>query len=320
MAIINPVTGKIRGKIAGMVYALNRGVNVVRELNPAPFNPSTQAQVDARAKLKLLSQASAVVAPILAMPRSGMMTQRNHFTKVNYKYTEVANTIARIVLADMQFTASDTGFPGFKAQRIPGYGISVELLQNAVPAFDKCVWITLRILETGKFMVAESKVVDLTDALPLGQTIMQNIAGDCTVHCYGISLKSASAKAYFENTVVAKAEQVAQLVSNNVFNESEFAFSETRGLYLREADEIKVTSGTPITVELSSNVEGATLVGDGQYTFGQQVTLQATAPEGYHFSAWYNVYPWQYVSGQNPYTFSLGSQNVKLRAYFEQNT
>lgn len=320
MAIINPVTGKLRGKIAGMVYAVNRGVNVVRELNAAPFNPSTTAQVDARAKLKLLSQASAVVAPIIAMPRRGMMTQRNHFTKVNYKYTEVAEMVARIVLADMQFTSSDVGFPGFKAQRIPGYGISVELLQNAVPAFDKCVWITLRILESGKFMVAESKVVDLTEELPLGSTIMQNIQGDCTVHCYGISLKSASAKGYFENTVVATAEQVAQLVSDNVFNESEFAFSETRGLYLRESDEIKATTGTPVLLTLTSNVDGATLQGGGRYAFGASVTISATAPAGYHFVGWYPAnQSGGALTAANPYTFSLGSKSRTIEARFERD-
>ena len=74
------INNKIKsGRVAGSVFAVRYGEVIERAYNPYVSNPKSEAQVEARAKLKLLSQLAAVVAPVLAMPREGAKTSRNKF-------------------------------------------------------------------------------------------------------------------------------------------------------------------------------------------------------------------------------------------------
>lgn len=320
MAKIAGINGTLAGKVGNIVYSVLKGVNVARQYNPAPFNPNSQAQIESRAKLKLISQLSAITAGQLAIVRKATETARNVFVKINYAFLTYSEGAASMSLADMQLTSGNLGLPGFSVERVPNYGMSVALTRAAYPAFDKIVWVVYRVLEHGKLMFNESKVCDLTSQSPFGATIMQNVETDCTIHCYGISTRSAKAQALFENAVVVTADEVARLISQRTIGDSDVALSETRGLYLKSTDNEGVTSGTPIEVSLrympGIGENPPALIGSGDYSYGQEVTITAPEYEGYTFAGWRrqsgSLFP--LVTEQNVYTLTVGTRPVTLFA------
>lgn len=320
MAKISGISGTLAGKVGNIVYSVLKGVNVARQYNPEPYNPNSPAQVEARAKLKMISQLSAIVAGQLAMVRKQTESVRNAFVKINYPFLTYVDDAVQMALADMQLTSGNLGLPGFSVERVPNYGLSVSLTQAAYPAFDKVVWIVYRVLEHGKLMFNESKVCDLTESSPYGATIMQNVASDCTIHCYGISTRSAKAQAIFENMVVVSADEVARLISQRTIGDSDVTLSETRGLYLKANENDGATTGAAIqvTLEYRSDVGGdpAALIGGGEYAFGQQVTVTAPEIEGYTFASWKgrNSNGYYTISTDRVYTFAVGSRPITLYA------
>ena len=70
------------GRVGGSVFCINRGTTIERQYQPVVSNPSTALQVEQRAKMKLASQLSAILAPELgAFGRDGMQSSRNLFVK-----------------------------------------------------------------------------------------------------------------------------------------------------------------------------------------------------------------------------------------------
>lgn len=320
MAKIAGISGTLAGKVGNVVYSVLKGVNIARQYNPAPFNPSTPAQVESRAKLKLISQLSAITAGQLAIVRKATETARNIFVKINYAYLTYAEGAASMQLADMQLTSGFAGFPGFTVERVPNYGMSVELAENAFPAFDKVVWIVYKVLSDGKLMFNESKVLELTEDHPTGATIMQNVVGDCTIHCYGISTKTAKAVAAFDNMVVVSADEVARIISSRVISDSDVTLSETRGLYLKASENSAATTGAGAQVTLrfdaDSSVQEGALQGGGFYAFGSEVTVAAPEVEGNVFAGWWSNLTQSTVSSNRVYTFTMGTKAVNLAANY----
>ena len=73
----------------------------------------------------------------------------------------------------------------------------------------------------------------------------------------------------------------------------------------------------PYEVTLTCDEAQGTVSGAGEYEPGTQVTITATAKEGYQFSHWALNYAWKRVY-ENPYTFEMGSQNYYIEAVFEK--
>lgn len=323
MAKIFGIAGDVSGKIANQVYAVVKGVNIVRKYNPQPANPQTQLQVESRAKLKLLSQLSAAIKKAIAMQAKGLQSVRNVFTKVNYGFTLFDGENADINLADIQFTASSVGMVGFRAERVAGYGISVELLESVFGLYDQVVWIVCKKLSDGRILVNESKVMDITQALPMAATIMQDPLVDASIHCYGIRFNTELGKAEFSNIVVPSAEEVARIVTSRKLNSKDYTLTETRGVYLGSEDTEVVTSGAAVKLVLGftndSSVKDAELVGAGSYSFGDTVNISAPEVEGSTFQIWYDVDARQTVASTRETTITMGTRNRQILAYYEAN-
>ena len=69
--------GKGSGKLGSSVFAISSGEQIVREYNPVVENPNTPAQVEQRAKFKLLSQLASDLASALAFKKEGLVSTRN---------------------------------------------------------------------------------------------------------------------------------------------------------------------------------------------------------------------------------------------------
>ena len=76
----------------------------------------------------------------------------------------------------------------------------------------------------------------------------------------------------------------------------------------------------PYEVTLTCNEARGTVSGGGEYEPGSQVTITATAKEGYQFSYWRIYYSeWKYNTVyENPYTFEMGSHFYDIEAVFEE--
>ena len=74
------------------------------------------------------------------------------------------------------------------------------------------------------------------------------------------------------------------------------------------------------TISIFCDEAQGTVSGAGEYAPGTQVTITATAKEGYQFSYWRIYYnEWDYNTVyKNPYTFEMGSQFYDIEAIFEE--
>lgn len=326
MAIIHPQNGPSKGKIGNQVYVVRNGQQIAREYQPFVSNPSTEAQVDNRAKLKVLSQLGASLGGIIAIPRRGAVSPRNAFTKVNYQYTKASQGVATIKLADMQLTDSAVGLEGFSADRSSGTKLMVELKANMAAQFDRIVYAVVRKMSSGALapfadIVVTDAGVDGTFPAELPYT-----ADAISVHAYGIKDENAAATAVFSNLKSPTAARVAEVIATRKVNTTDVTISETRGLYMEEGTNFAETSGVVlyavngIAIDSAGNNAAAagSITGGGNFTEGAEVTLVATPNEGYRFVGWRNARNQQgYVSAQTSITVEA-SQDVTLFAVFAE--
>lgn len=71
------------GKFAGAAFQQSPGNGTILREVVKPTNPSTEAQVEQRAKFKLMSQVATAFKSVIAMKREGNITPRNMFVKIN---------------------------------------------------------------------------------------------------------------------------------------------------------------------------------------------------------------------------------------------
>ena len=105
------LTGTGSGKLGSSVFSVHAGEQVVRQYQPVVTNPSTQVQVNNRARLKLISQLSAVMGDVIAIPRKGNVTSRNLFVSDNYHVTEALNGVATVDLSAISLTRGGINIP-----------------------------------------------------------------------------------------------------------------------------------------------------------------------------------------------------------------
>lgn len=294
MAKITNMVGLAKGKTGAIVYSVRNGQQIARAYNPYVGNPNTPAQVQSRAKLKLLSQVSAAVAPVIAIPRKGAQSPRNLFTRVNYKYTSYGSNVANLRLADMQLTDSAVGLEGFIADRTGGSSIHCELNADMSTLYDAIVWVVVARMSSGQLFPFADAVVEVAGIGGKFAVDLPYTEGDISVHCYGIKTKSAAARAAFANMSSRSASGVASLVANRTVPVEELGLSETRGLFMPEGVDQQETTGVPMCAiriavqdENGNSVTGAGVAtGAGNYPVGDQFTIAFEPAEGVTFLGW----------------------------------
>lgn len=146
MAKINPIFGKIQGKLGGNVFAISNGQVVIREYNPAPANPKSNAQMLQRAKGNLVGRISSIVpkAVITGLGSNGR-ERRSRFLKI-----ALDNAVAQLV--DGQFVArlnpanlvfsEGAGIPPAKvdSMTLGGDGTAVTLTMSRIAQVSQDLW------------------------------------------------------------------------------------------------------------------------------------------------------------------------------------
>lgn len=310
------------GKVGSIVYRVRNGQTIASQYQPNVANPSTENQVQVRAKLKLLSQISASVGNVIAIARDGLKSPRNIFTKVNYQFTGFADNAANISLQDLQLTDSAVALAGFSATR-DAEKIHVELEESQVAAFDKVAWVILKRNTAGALAVAAELLVE-AGADGKFAVDMPLVEGDITIHAYGIKMESAAANAAFANYNIASASSLAKVVASRQLKASDYTLSQTRGAFMAaDASEADTSGLEYVNVSIvvmdadtnSANPSRGTVTGAGRVIAGRAVSLQANPATDYVLRGWKNDPSGQYVS--TSYTYSITpTEDMTLYVYF----
>lgn len=229
MAKIYGLFGSMTGKVADVVMAVRNGEQIARKYQPVVSNPNTAAQVESRAKLKLLSQLSAVMAPVIAMPRVGAVSSRNMFTKENYRAASYASNQADIALLDIKLTKGILAMPALNATR-EGTNVNVQL-RNVVP-YDRVVYCFFVKQADDTLRFATSKVVSEpgVDGYFATDAFVSNLPA--VIYAYGIRDNNDAARAAFGNLEVVTAETVAKIIVSRTLKETDVTLTETVAIAL----------------------------------------------------------------------------------------
>lgn len=214
------------GKLADTVMSVRNGEQLARKYQPVVFNPSTPAQVASRAKLKLLSQLSAVMAPVIAMRRLGSMSARNRFTKVNYPATSFANDEADITLADIKLTQSVVSMADITATR--GEGNVVVQLSSSSVDLSRVVYAFFIKQADNTLRYVGSEVVTEPGETYIWPATKRITNAPHVVYGYGVRDNTEAARTRFGDMEAPTAETVAKLIVSSVLTESDVTLTETR--------------------------------------------------------------------------------------------
>lgn len=313
------------GKVGSIVYRVRNGQTIASQYQPNVANPSTENQVQVRAKLKLLSQISASVGNVIAIARDGLKSPRNIFTKVNYQFTGYSDDAATISLQDIQLTDSAVALAGFTATR-DAEKIHVELEESQAAAFDKVAWVVLKRNSAGALSVAVEVLVNAGADGKFAQDLPL-VEGDITVHAYGIKMESAAANAAFANYNIASASSLAKVVASRQLKASDYTLSQTRGAFMAASASSAETSGLSyvnIDVKKWGNFTGqekpswGSVTGPTRVVAGRPTTLTAAAAQGYWFLAWRATGQGENLSTDAAYTFTP-TEDMTLYAVFSDS-
>lgn len=315
MAKINPIMGKVRGKVGGLVYASAGGENIVREKATSVANPNTDSQRNTRAKFKLMSQLSAVVRPVLAIKKQGLKSAGNIFVSKNFELATYSNEVASLNLNAVQLTQGILALPDFTANRAGGNYIEVALNEDAGETYDKVIYSAMLKADDGSLSLLDSKVAV---AGQNGEFPAQLLYTDkaVVIYAYGMRENTDNAKTKFGNMTSPSAEKVAKLLTSTAISTSDVTLSKTKGLtMLIGEDEVSSDDVEHFVVSVSKSGNGS-VSGGGRYAAGQIATLIATPDSEATFEGWHlNTVDGTKVSDNARYEFEV-QDNITLVGKF----
>lgn len=228
MAKMYGLFGSMKGKVADVVMSVRNGNQIVRKYQPMVYNPSTPSQVASRAKLKLISQLSASMGKAIAIPREGIVSSRNLFTKINYpavSYVESSDPqTASVNLSEIKLTKSSVYLQPL-ISNISENTVTVSLA-DVNPDIDKVVYCSFIVTSTNELRQSAIRVVET------GPTFDTSFAYSASlkyvVYAYGIRINSDEARAKYDNLTADGTTKVISLITSRVLTESDVTLTETR--------------------------------------------------------------------------------------------
>lgn len=311
---LHGIGGVGTGKLGSMVYSVRAGQQIVRQYNPIVANPSTAAQVEARSKMKLMSQLAAIVAPVIAINSDGLKTKRNQFISRNYPLAGYVDKAAQIDMAGVQLTKSNTAFPDFEVDRSGGQSIAVHLSENAANLFDRVIYCAVISQADGSMRLWDDVLVTEPGAGGLFPATLPYTPNAIAVYGYGIRANNDDAKAAYANLKSGDAGKMAEILTSRLATLEAITISETKGCVLEVGTSNGVTQSANQARVTVTAQDGGTVTGSGMYVIGSTVTVNATANNFYVFDGWYNASNVK-VSSNAEYSFVV-SDDTELTAKF----
>lgn len=334
MGKVTSLYGKTTGKIGSVVFSTSGGETIAREYNPHVANPNTQAQVDQRARMKLMSQLSASLSPVIAMTKEGLVSRRNKFVKKNFDNSYALGGVAQISYENVQLTEGSTGLPQVVASAVlAATGDPAAYLASAPGAnISRVVYCVFGKSQENRLEFLFSKIIsdrgdvatadafficpltELPTSVVEGEAVFN---GEYVIYAYGMSDTSEKATARYGNLNVQSASDIATLVANRTISYEDYQFTQTRGTTIGQGS----GGGEPVPagqarVFVTALGQGGSVTGGGTFPIGSQVTVTATVNTGYSFRGWVLNGSAQILSTATSYTFTLQGQ-IDLVATFE---
>lgn len=191
------IAGKGTGRVGSQVFAISGGEQIVRQYNPVVSNPSTEAQVEQRAKLKLMSQIAAALAPAIAFKKKGLVSARNQFVSANIGKCSFEDNEATFPYIEADLTGGSTPIPSITATLGANNSISVALGAAAESAVGAVVYVSTSVDGNDKIQINDIKVVTTAGEQRTFAGTLSGIAGDNVLFAYGVkNLNSAGGASY----------------------------------------------------------------------------------------------------------------------------
>lgn len=305
---LNGIGGTGSGKLGAQVWSVNSGEQVVRQYQSKVTNPSTPAQVNQRASLKLMSQLAAAMAPVIVIPKQGMVSARNRFISKNFDYVVATDGTAQVTYENLQITAGNVGLPSISATRAEG-ATTISVSLSAAPASDISRVVYAMFKKTqGQLEYVASRVVSNRGESNNFPASFPVSSGDIVLYAYGMKDLNSNASAKFANYNVASASDIARLVATRSIAVGDYSFTQTRGttIYSGETGTTEVPDGQARVFVTAAGP--GTVTGAGTYAIGSTVLVQATPNEGAVFNGWRLQGLQTIVSNNERYQFTLTEQ------------
>lgn len=208
---LNGIVGKGTGKLGSSVFAISGGQQIVRQYNPVVSNPNTDAQVEQRAKMKLMSQLGAALASILGFTKNGLVSARNQFVSKNIGKTTYANGTATVQLEAIDLTGSSLGLPAIETTTDENDRCSVMLANSAPEGVSRVVYAAFLKNEQEKLVLVDKIVVSEPGLDRSFEGTLDTGTGKFVVYAYGVCDTNADATARYQNYVAERPETTAIL-------------------------------------------------------------------------------------------------------------
>lgn len=326
MGKVTSLYGKTMGKIGSIVFSTSGGQTIAREYNPHVANPNTQAQVNQRARMKLMSQLSASLAPSIVMQKEGLVSRRNKFVKRNMDSCYASDGIAQVTYENVQLTEGNLGLPQIAVAaavsnnvRILSAWFSDEPSANIA----RVIYNVYTKSQEGKLSFFKSEIIttrsqQASEATLYFPLILEGVpSGDLVIYAYGMCDTSEQATANYGNLNVTDGSDIARLVATRRINFTDYQFTQTRGTTIgADNTPVQPTPDGQARVFVTALGDGGTVSGGGTFAVGSQVTVTATPASGFTFRNWLYNGTTQIASTSASYTFTLNGQ-VDLIAVFD---
>lgn len=295
------ITGTGRGKLGSSVFSVNSGQQIVRQYQPVVANPNTVAQVNQRARLKLASQLAAAYAPVIAMPKQGMVSTRNQFIKKNMDAISAQGGTAQVTYENLQLTNGNVGLPSVLATRSAAEGIKVNLSESAATAVSRVVYVLFKKTTENQLQLVGSQIIEEAGDAGTFPATFPYDASDIAIYAYGMRDMSASATAKYRNYEVNSGTDVARLFTTRTLSQSDISLTQTRGNTMFAGSNETTHAGDGqfmVYAAAQGNGEVVILSGDDELAQGPSVrvavaantpiTLRAMEDDGSDFEGWYS--------------------------------
>lgn len=273
MKVNSIIASKGKQRIGNVVLASYAGETIARQYNPDVYNPNTEDQRSTRARFKLMSQLGAVFAPVLAIPKKGLVSARNRFTSINFPITSFSDGQAQISLPSVQISDSNKPFVGFNADRT-GADLVLKLDASGENLYDYVVYVAFTKNEYGDLIPYSDIVVNDPGEDFLFEGSMPKSSDTLIIYAYGLKAMSQRIKTKFYNMVTPDAGSIAKLIIASSENYNDSQITVTAGLTLEVGTDVADSDGNRYHVQ-------SVMVGNYNIT--------STVPVGASFSAGENT-------------------------------
>lgn len=279
---LNGIYGKGTGKLGNSVFAVSGGVQLMREYNPNVSNPNTDAQVNQRAKFKLMSQLAADLASVIVIPKSGLVSARNQFVSKNIALATSENGEASINYVNVQLTASEAAFPAVTGSIDESGNLGVKLAKMPAADVQKVVYCVFAKDDTNQLSLIGTTIIDRSEATNNFAYTFEGASDAYVAYAYGIKASAVAANPNYDNYEIAGATDIARLVAARSISLDASGTTRTSGV-LVAAGAVRATSVVigdnefgpyeagalagpcsfddtrPVIVTMSADVEGASV-------------------------------------------------------------